>query len=165
MRLSRAWILGGSAVLGLAMAFTAAGIADEPAKSGNKPKSDRTQGGSADAKLRQFMREKLKHSHDVLDGLCTEDLELVAKSAAKLVEMSQASDWVVIQGPVYAQHSAEFREACTQMEKMAKDGNLDGASLAYLRVTMSCMSCHKFVRSVRIAANLPEVVTPVAFGR
>lgn len=164
MRRSLAWIFSGVAAAGLAAAVSATGIADEPAKPAAKAKSDRAQGGSADAKLRQFMREKLKHSHDVLDGLCTEDLELVAKSAAKMVEMSQASDWVVIQGPVYAQHSAEFREACEQMGKMARDNNLDGASLAYLRVTMSCMSCHKFVRSVRIAANLPDV-TPVALGR
>ncbi|WLD11367.1 hypothetical protein [Planctellipticum variicoloris] len=161
MRHSLAWILSGAAVLGLAVAVAASGAADELK---SKPKSDRAP-GAADAKLRQFMREKLKHSQDVLDGLCTEDLELVEKSATKLVEMSQASDWVVIQGPVYAQHSAEFREACEQMGKMAKDNNQDGASLAYLRVTMSCMSCHKFVRSVRIAANVPDSVTPVALSR
>ena len=155
------WIRGiaFTVVVGLACGVVAISGAQESGK------SDRAPTGAADAKLRHFMRQKLKHAHDTLDGLCTDDLELVASAAAKMVDMSRASDWVVIQGPVYAQHSAEFREACAQLEKVAKEKNSDGASLAYLRVTMSCMSCHKFVRSVRIAAHLPSEGLPVALDR
>jgi hypothetical protein len=36
------------------------------------------------------------------------------------------------------------------MVKMAKDKNLDGAALAYVQLTMSCVNCHKYVREIRM---------------
>jgi hypothetical protein len=32
------------------------------------------------------------------------------------------------------------------MDRKAKDKNIDGATLAYLRLTMNCVNCHKYVR-------------------
>lgn len=105
-----------------------------------------------------FMRAKLASSQSVLEGLVIEDFEKVREGAQKMVVMSKAADWQVVQGPVYAQYSGEFRRLAQQLVTMAKAKNLDGAALSYMQLTMNCISCHNFVRSSKIAAapHTPE---------
>ena len=103
-----------------------------------------------------FMREKLKDAQQVLEGIATEDYKMIARAAKHMEVMSRAAEWQIVGGPVYAQHSAEFRQACEQMSRRAEAGNLDGAGLAYLRATMACINCHKFLRETRLALNLPH---------
>ncbi|MBT4864685.1 MAG: hypothetical protein HON53_06105 [Planctomycetaceae bacterium] len=109
-------------------------------------------------KVAKFMRAKLDASQVVLEGLVTEDYDKVKQGADKMAVMSKATEWQVIQGPVYAQYSSEFRRSCEQMAKMAKDKNLDGAALSYMHLTMTCISCHKHVHSSKIAAG--EEISP-----
>jgi cytochrome c556 len=106
-------------------------------------------------KVSKFMREKLASSQNILEGLVTEDFDKIAQGAEKLELMSKATEWQVIQGPVYAQHSSEFRRAVSRLGKMAEDKNIDGAGLTYMHVTMTCINCHKFVRSTQIAQGDP----------
>jgi cytochrome c556 len=103
-------------------------------------------------KVAEFMRQKLDHSQDALEGLCTEDFTLLQTAAEKMIEMSRATEWVVIGGPRYAEHSDEFRAACEQLAKAARNKNLDAAALAWLKVTMDCLECHQFVRKTRVAS-------------
>jgi hypothetical protein len=104
-------------------------------------------------KVSRFMRAKLDAAQDVLEGLVTEDYDQIKQGADKMAVMSKATEWQVIQGPVYAQYSSEFRRSCEQMAKMAKDKNLDGAALSYMHLTLTCISCHKHVHSSKIAAG------------
>jgi hypothetical protein len=46
----------------------------------------------------------------------------------------------------YITFTGEFQRLCADLEKNAGDKNLDGATLSYLRLTMSCVNCHKYVR-------------------
>jgi cytochrome c556 len=103
--------------------------------------------------VRDFMRKKLVHSQKVLEGITTDDLALVAKHSQELSLLSQAATWQVLQTPEYLQHSNEFRRAADALTEAANKRNSDGAALAYLDVTMKCVTCHKYVRGVRIAAN------------
>jgi hypothetical protein len=93
-----------------------------------------------------FMRAKLAHSQDVLEGLALEDYEMIARGAQELSLASQASSWQVLQTEDYARQSAEFRRSCDTLRKAAKDRNLDGAALAWMDVTMKCVQCHRYVR-------------------
>lgn len=102
--------------------------------------------------LSSFMRAKLTHSQKVVEGLATEDYEMIAKSAQEMSLLSQAASWQVLQTPEYAQHSREFRRATDSLTEMGKQKNLDGAALAYLDVTLKCVNCHKYVRRVRTAS-------------
>lgn len=102
------------------------------------------------------MRVKLRHSHEVLDGLVTEDFDAIAKHSQELALLSQASNWQVLQTKDYLQYSSDFRRAANAMTKAARDKNLDGATLAYVDVTMKCVQCHKYVRGVRMAAAGPR---------
>lgn len=101
--------------------------------------------------VRVFMRAKLDHSKKVLEGLATDNLPEVAKHSQELALLSQAANWQVLQTEDYLQHSIEFRRAANALTKAARDKNLDGATIAYLSMTMSCINCHKYVRGVRMA--------------
>jgi hypothetical protein len=100
-----------------------------------------------------FMREKLKDAQRVLEGLATADFKLVKQGAEHMEIMSRATEWHVVEGPVYAQYSAEFRRNCEQLIKRAEEKNIDSATLAYLQLTMSCINCHKFMQGTQIVQN------------
>ena len=93
-----------------------------------------------------FMRAKLAHSQNVLEGLALEDYDLISRGAHDLALASQASSWQVLQTEDYARQSAEFRRSCDALRTAAKAKNLDGAALAWMEVTMKCVQCHKYVR-------------------
>ena len=93
-----------------------------------------------------FMRAKLAHSSEVLEGLALEDFDMIGRGAQELSLASQASSWQVLQTEDYARQSAEFRRSCDTLRTAAKARNLDGAALAWMDVTMKCIQCHKYVR-------------------
>jgi hypothetical protein len=101
---------------------------------------------------REFMRDKLELSQRVLEGLATEDYDLIIAKGTKLSAMSKEADWRVFENPNYDQQSAIFRRHVDSLVKAARDNNLDAATLAYVRVTMSCVDCHKLVRGKLVAS-------------
>ncbi|HUE73830.1 MAG TPA: hypothetical protein VMP01_23320 [Pirellulaceae bacterium] len=102
-------------------------------------------------KVAIFMKAKLEHSQKVLEGLTMEDFDKIAKHAQEMSLLSQASTWQVLQTPEYHDRSVEFRRSVDGLTEMARKKNLEGAALAYVDVTMKCVSCHKYVRKVRMA--------------
>ena len=97
------------------------------------------------------MRQKLSHSQAVLEGIALEDYDLVLQNATRLVALSQDASWRVFDGSEYAEHSANFRRNAEALSKAANMASVDGATLAYVRMTMSCVECHKYVRSRKSA--------------
>lgn len=108
---------------------------------------------SQQGEISKFMRVKLSSSQQVLEGLVTEQFKLIRDGGQKMMLMSMAAEWQVIRGPVYEQDSAEFQDAAEQLVKMAQEKNIDGATLAYLRLTMTCINCHKHVRASKVTSN------------
>lgn len=104
----------------------------------------------------EFMREKLGLTQKVLEGLTLEDFNLVEERARRLGAMSLEPPWQVMDHPEYAQHSLTFRRQADALVRAAAARNLDGATLAYVRLTMSCIDCHKFVRGKRVALVEPR---------
>jgi len=103
-----------------------------------------------DRRLQAFMRKKLAASTMVLEGLCTEDLQLVAEGAKRLHEMSDAEAWHVSNDVMYKQFSNEFRQITKELIKAAEEDKADRATLKWLDATVSCLDCHRFVRGMRI---------------
>src|SRR5688572_12713595 len=95
---------------------------------------------------KEFMREKLDHSQKLLGALATEDYFTLQKMSERLSAMTQHADWQAFQNPDYTAFSAGFRAHANALTKAAKDKNIDASTLAYVRMTMSCVDCHKFVR-------------------
>ncbi|MCI0536601.1 MAG: hypothetical protein L0Z50_15385 [Verrucomicrobiales bacterium] len=101
---------------------------------------------------KEFMRDKLELSQRVLEGLATEDYELVIAKGTRLSAMTKEADWRLFENPDYDQQSRIFRRHVNAVVKAAKDKNLDAGTLAYVRLTMSCIDCHKLVRGKLIAS-------------
>src|SRR4051812_46489323 len=96
------------------------------------------------------MREKLGHSKGILDGLAREDFSRIAEGARALQAMREIGTWAAPSRPVadrYRIYSLEFQELTGELVAKAEEKNLDGATLAYLRLTMNCGNCHKELRS------------------
>lgn len=105
---------------------------------------------------RDFMRAKLKHSQEIVEGLAVENFDQIAKNAQQLSLLSQATNWEVYQTEEYLAQSREFRRAADALREQAKEKKLEGAALAYLDVTMKCINCHKYVRKIRMAKLEPQ---------
>jgi hypothetical protein len=100
--------------------------------------------------LRELMQRKLKASQKVLEGIALNDFQTIRENAEELNQISKASQWKAVQTPMYELFSNEFRRNAQNLGRMAKERNLDGATLAYLDMTMTCVKCHKHVREVRM---------------
>jgi hypothetical protein len=126
------------AVAGLvAAAGLALAAADSLAQTAAPPETD---------KVAVFMRAKLAHADHVLEGLAVADFELIERAAQELSLASLDSNWQVLQTEDYVRQSAEFRRSCDALKKAAQEKNLDGATLAWVDVTLKCVQCHKYVR-------------------
>jgi len=106
---------------------------------------------------KEFMREKLGHSQKALEALAVEDFATLAQQSKKLSALTQEATWEVFQNPDYAQYSATFRRHANSLTRAAQNKDLDAATLAYVRLTMSCVDCHKLVRGKLVAStDLPS---------
>ena len=96
--------------------------------------------------VKEAMRKKVAYSQQVLVGMTLEDYGLIANNAEKLVELSNKTNWYSRQVPEYELFLNEFRRNAEQLMEAGKRKNLDTASHAYVQMTLSCVSCHKFIR-------------------
>jgi len=101
--------------------------------------------------IKAFMRKKLEASQSVLEGLVVEDFDMIALGARQLKTMSAAAEFMVVDDPLYAEDAVDFRADVDKLLKAAREKRLDGSTLAYLNMTMSCVECHKDVRTILIA--------------
>jgi hypothetical protein len=99
----------------------------------------------------ELMKKKLTYSQKVLEGIALNDPDAIAKNAQELILISQKAEWLVLQTADYKLHSNDFRRAAETMITQAKAKNVDGAALAYVEMTLTCVKCHKHVREVRMA--------------
>jgi len=96
--------------------------------------------------VKEAMRQKVAYSQQVLVGITLEDYGLIANNAEKLVELSNKTNWYSRQVPEYELFLNEFRRNAQELMKAGQQKNLDAASVAYGQMTLSCVSCHKFIR-------------------
>jgi hypothetical protein len=108
-------------------------------------------GKDEDKKVADLMRRKLTSSQKVLEGLAIADFDLIARNADELIRVSKAAEWHVVKTPKYEVFSNEFRRSAETLGQRARDKNLDGAALAYVELTLTCVRCHKHVREIRMA--------------
>jgi len=139
------------------MAWTMLGAGPATSQENPAATKDRAQKKVPDAKrdLDQsvFMRKKLEASSQILEGLTSEDAQLIIRGAKILVEMSAAEKWQVQNNVMYRQSSGEFQRSAKSLLEAAEKGNFDGAALKWTDTMLKCLECHKFVRGTRLAAS------------
>jgi hypothetical protein len=72
-----------------------------------------------------------------------------------LIKLAKSETWQLIRSPYYERHSADFIQRTESLVKKAKEKNMDGAALAYVEMTLSCVRCHQYVREHRRDASVP----------
>src|SRR5437660_11700920 len=82
--------------------------ADQTKKPADEPRNKATPKKEGD-KLAELMRRKLEYSQKVLEGLTTNDFDMIRKSADGLMIVSKSVEWRVLKSPEYELHSNEFR--------------------------------------------------------
>jgi len=113
--------------------------------------SNATRAGQRDDKptRAEFMRQKLVFAKDVLEGLALEQFATIEKGGKALRRLSGAAEWEVPTIPNatdYVMMTTDFQRHTDELVKQAKAKNIDGATLAYVKLTMGCVQCHKFIR-------------------
>jgi hypothetical protein len=93
-----------------------------------------------------FMRIKLAHTKEIVEGLALNDFESIVRSTQKLNLMSLESSWNVYESTEYTELSKTFRESVDRLRKAAVRKSSDGAMLAYFEVTLNCVRCHQYLR-------------------
>ena len=100
---------------------------------------------------KKLMTEKLDSSKTLLEGIALADFNKISNSADRLIQISKKDEWSVYKTPRYESHTNEFRRALENIVQKANKKNIDGVTLAYFDMTMSCVRCHQHVREVRDA--------------
>jgi len=101
-----------------------------------------------------FMRIKLRSSAKVLEGIVTQDFDLVDAAAKDMEAMSEASRWPKADDRRYEHYGIEFRRLCQKMSQMAEEKNLEGVVNTHFQITNSCVRCHEYVHdSLRTAPD------------
>lgn len=124
------------------LAFVSAVLLTNTGATADKPKKDLP-------KVNPLMADKLKNAQSLLEGLTTNDYDKIQKSAEELIRISKAAEWTVYKTPQYEVQTNNFRRAAETIIQKAKAKNLDGATLAYVDMTVTCVRCHQHCREVR----------------
>ena len=127
-------------------------MATEPVNSQDVPKKE-VPDAKRDLDQTEFMRKKLEASGQILEGLTSENADLIVKGATILVEMSAAEKWKVKHDAMYRQFSGEFQRSAKNLLEAAQKKNFDAAALKWMDTTMKCLECHKFVRGTRLVSD------------
>ncbi len=106
-----------------------------------------------DQTLSAFMRKKLDASSQILEGLTTEDADLIQKGAKVLTEVSKAEKWQILSDPEYREYSFDFRINARKLADAAEKGNFDNAALQWFDTMKTCIECHQHVRRERAEAK------------
>jgi hypothetical protein len=93
-----------------------------------------------------WMKQKLSASQNILAGLTKGDFEAIDKNAQSMLVIEYLEKWLRADTPGYNAHLRDFEYANKALRLAAKEKNVDGATIAYIQLTLSCVQCHKLVR-------------------
>jgi cytochrome c556 len=95
----------------------------------------------------QVMQVKLKRAQTILEALAKEDFKSLEDAAGALVRISRATEFLrAYKTADYEFQARMFQKSADTLAAKSKEKNLDGATLAYVEMTMSCVNCHNSFR-------------------
>jgi hypothetical protein len=113
---------------------------------------------SAEKPLDFWMQKKLDYSTGILKGLSQGDFELIEASARHMWVLNRLEGFVRSRNADYRTHLQTFQQATGELASQAKKKNIDGVTLAYHQLTVSCVRCHQ---SLREPGDQPKrIITP-----
>lgn len=136
-----------SVVGGFLLLVIVSGLADaqQPAKSAaaNAGKAEETHDGQP---VSFWMRKKLDFSKGMLGGIAAADFDEIAKNAQTMRGLSKIESFVRRGTPGYRTQVDIFEQSLDEIIRQANKENLEGVTLAFNQLTVSCVNCHKQLR-------------------
>ena len=108
-----------------------------------------------DTTMSVWMKKKLIHSQAILRGLAMGDFEDVQYNAGRLKLLNRVEGFVRRKNPDYRAHLNTFSRVIAEIERQAQKKNIEGATLAFNQLTVSCVECHKTLRNSPIESEHP----------
>ncbi len=94
-----------------------------------------------------WMKKKLEYSQNILSGLATADFDAIGKNAEGMNRLSKVEKWARrTDAEEYRAQLRVFLTANQDLIRQADRKNIDGATLAFTQITLSCVNCHKVLR-------------------
>ena len=106
-------------------------------------------------RLNRVMRSKLEHSQKILEAVVTSNWQLLDAETKALAQVTRDPAWSVLQFPEYVRQSAAFLRATDDLAEAARLRDLEGASLGFVALSTSCVSCHRYMARSRIVGRQP----------
>jgi len=107
------------------------------------------------ARTKQVMRAKLEHSQKILEAVVTSNWQLLERESRDMALVVQDPAWSSLVMPEYIRHSEAFLRATNDLIEAAKLRDLESASLGFISLTASCVSCHRYLARARIVTTPP----------
>ena len=128
--------------LGLAMLFVA--VAGGSSSSAQTPR------------LNQLMRTKLDHSKNVLEAVVTSNWQQLERESRALAQVTRDPAWSALRMPEYVRQSEAFLRATDDLIGASRLRDLEAASLGFISLSTSCVSCHRYMARSRVASERPR---------
>ena len=95
-----------------------------------------------------WMKKKLEYCKNILDGLTKADFEVIKKNAGLLqtIKYLEAADRT---SKEYKRQLSYFEAATKSLISQAGKKDINGTTLAYTQLTLSCVQCHNVVRDAK----------------
>lgn len=93
-----------------------------------------------------WMKKKLEYSQKVFASLSQADFDAIEESARMLAKLNQIEKFVRGRDQAYRAQLDIFRFAVHELRDQSEAKNIDGATLAFHQMTLSCVNCHKLLR-------------------
>ena len=106
----------------------------------------------AEEKPSDWMKQKLEMSQKILAGLTQGDFEAVETNAQKMNVVNHLEKLVAADQPHYKEYMRQlnaFETANRELLRQSAAKNIEGSTLAYMQLTVSCVHCHRVVRDAK----------------
>ena len=106
---------------------------------------------SQTVQLSRVMREKLQQSQGLLAALVTSKWDDLERRSRELEGLTRDPAWAVMNAPEYSRQAAAFLRATQDLIEASQRRDPEGAPLAYVSLTLTCVRCHQTVARGRRA--------------
>lgn len=120
--------------------FPKCGWAQDEKPSAEHAESSKKKGTSV------WMKVKLKSTENILRGLTLGDFDLIEENARLMYKFGRLENLVHSRNADYQTQLRFLEHANQELMRQAKRKNLDGATLAFVQMTTSCVNCHRAIR-------------------
>lgn len=124
--------------------------ADEPMKKPLAVLRDLTKPKEPKTEEDLWMHAKLQASQEIFAGLTHGDLDTVKHRARRMLANNVLENWLrkneFTRKSAYQGQMNAFEFANKELIRNAEDGDIDGTLEAYVRLSRSCVECHKLIR-------------------